>query len=103
MFIPFKISPGLPLLKQIAADIKHVFAKLPLVTFVISNLTRLMAVVCMKVRFEAKATRVFSFSSPLYGSLSLSRRKILRKTSGARVPTVMLLMSTSDNRRVAWS
>ena len=59
MFIPFKISPGLPLLKQIAADIEHVFVKLPLVTFVISNLTRLMAVFGMKVRFEAKVTRVF--------------------------------------------
>ena len=54
-------SPGLPLLKKIAAD-KHVFAKLPLVILFISNLTRLTAVVCMNVRFEAKVTRGFSLS-----------------------------------------
>ena len=53
--------PDLPPLKKIAAN-KHVFAKLPLVTSVISNLTRLTAVVCMKVRFEPKVTRSFSLS-----------------------------------------
>ena len=54
---------GLPL----AAD-KHVLAELLLVSFVIINLTRLTAGVCMKVRFESKVTRGFSFS-PLRGSL----------------------------------
>ena len=56
------------------------FAKLPLVTPFISNLTRLTAVVCMKVRFEAKVTRGFSLSprrlcdslSPLRGLLLIS-------------------------------
>ncbi|CAH3028669.1 unnamed protein product [Porites evermanni] len=74
------------------------FAKLPyLVTFVISSLRHLTAVISMKVRFEAKAkTRgFFSLSSPLrnslsllHGSLSLSPRKISRKlTSRIRVRT----------------
>ena len=35
-------------------------AKLPLVSFVIINLTRLTAGVCMKVRFKSKVTRGFS-------------------------------------------
>ena len=54
---------------------KHVIADLPLVCFVIINLTRLTAGVCMKVRFKSKVTRGFSFSplrdscSPLRGSL----------------------------------
>ena len=82
-FVHYIISPGLPPLKKIAAD-KHVFAKLPLVTLFINNLTRLTAVVCIKVRFEAKVTRGFSLSprcfrdslSPLRSLLSLSRRKI---------------------------
>ena len=103
MFIPFKISPGLPLLKKIAADITHVFAKLSLVTFVISNLTRLMAVVCTKVRFEDKVNRVFLSLLAASRSLSLSRRQISRKNSGTRVPTVILLMSTSANCCIAWS
>ena len=59
------------------------FAKLPLVTLFISNLTRLIAVVCMKVRFEAKVTRGFSLSprrlrdllSPLRGLLLISFAK----------------------------
>ena len=46
-------------------------------------------VVCMKVRFEVKVTRGFSFSSPLRGSLSLSWIKISRKTSGTRVSGAM--------------
>ena len=61
----------------------RVFAKLPLVTLFISNLTRLTAVVCMKVRFEAKVTRGFSLSprrlrdslSPLHGLLLTSFAK----------------------------
>ena len=81
-FVHNIISPGLPPLKKIAAD-KHVFAKLPLVTLFISNLTRLTAVVCMKVRFEAKVTRGFSLSprrfrnslSPLRGLLLISFAK----------------------------
>ena len=81
-FVHNIISPGLPPLKKIAAD-KHVFAKLPLVTLFISNLTRLTAVVCMKVRFEAKVTRGFSLSSrrfrdslsPLCGLLLISFAK----------------------------
>ena len=67
------------------------FAKLPLVTLFISNLTRLTAVVCMKVRFEAKVTRGFSLSprrfrdslSPL--ALDLFQEEKSRKTSGTRV------------------
>ena len=59
------------------------FAKWPLVTLFISNLTRLTAVVCMKVRFEAKVTRGFSLSprrfrnslSPLRGLLLISFAK----------------------------
>ena len=69
----------------------HVFAKLPLVTLFISNLKRLTAVICMKVRFEAKVTRGFSLSprrfrdslSPL--PLDLFREEKSRKTSGTRV------------------
>ena len=45
--------------------------------------------VCMKVRFEVKVTRGFSLSSPLRGSLSFSRIKIPRKTSGNRVSGTM--------------
>ena len=78
-FVHNIISPGLAPLKKIAAD-KHVFAKWLLVTLFISNLTRLTAVVCMKVRFEAKVTRGFSLSprrfrnslSPLRGLLLIS-------------------------------
>ena len=89
-FVHNIISPGLPPVKKIASD-KHVFAKLPLVTLFISNLTRLTAVVCMKVRFEAKVTRGFSLSprrfrdslSPLRGLLF--REEKSRKTSGTRV------------------
>ena len=71
----------------------HMSAKLLyLVTFVIGSLTHLTAVICMKVRVEAKAkTRgFFSSSSPLqnslsllHGSLSLSPRKISRKPLGS--------------------
>lgn len=46
-------------------------------------------VVCMKIRFEVKVTRGFSLSSPLRGSLSLSRIKISRKTSETRVSGTM--------------
>ena len=81
-FVHHIISPGLPPLKKIAAE-KHMFAKLPLVASFISNLTRLTAVVCMKVRFEAKVTRGFSLSprrfrdslSPLHGLLLISFAK----------------------------
>ena len=59
------------------------FAKLPLVTLFISNLTRLTAIVCMKVRFEARVTRGFSLSprhlrdslSPFRGLLLVSSAK----------------------------
>ena len=60
------------------------FAKLPLVTLFISNLTRLTAVVCIKVRFEAKVTRGFSLAyatrSRRFAACcwSLSRRKIMK-------------------------
>ena len=64
--------PGLPCFKKLTAD-KHVLAELPLVPFVIINLTRLTVGVRMKVRFKSKVTRGFSFSS-LRGSLM--RRKI---------------------------
>ena len=63
---------GLPCFKKITAD-KHVLAGLPLVPFVIINLTRLTVDVCMKVRFKPKVTREFSFSQ-LRGYLM--RRKI---------------------------
>ena len=62
-------------------------AKLPLVAFVIINLTRLTAGVCMKVRFKSKVTRGFSLlvASRLdFASLWFSRGS--RKTSGTRVP-----------------
>ena len=81
-FVRDIISTGLPRLKKIAAD-KHVFAKLPLVTLFFSNLTRLTAVVFMKVRFEAKVSWGFSLSprrfrdslSPLRSLLSISFAK----------------------------
>ena len=65
---------GLPCFKQLATD-KHMLAELPLVPFVIINLTRLRVGVCMKVRFKSKVTRGFTFSplrdscSPFHGSL----------------------------------
>ena len=59
--------------KPLAAD-KHMIAKLPLVPFVIINLTRLTAGVCMKVRLKSKVTRGFSFS-PLRDSCSPLREK----------------------------
>ena len=55
--------PDLPCFKKLTAD-KHVLAELPLVPFVIINLTRLTVGVCMKVRFKSKVTRGFSFSPP---------------------------------------
>ena len=66
--------PSLPCFKKLTAD-KHVLVELPLVPFVIMNLTRLTVGVCMKVRFKSKVTRGFPFSplrdscSPLRGSL----------------------------------
>ena len=65
--------PGLPSLNKLAAD-KHVIAELPLVPFVIINLMRLTAGVCMKVRFKSKVTRGFSFL-PLCGSLTWEKIK----------------------------
>ena len=41
---------------------KHVIAKLPLVPFLLINLTRLTAGVAMKVRFKFNVTSRFSFS-----------------------------------------
>ena len=76
--------PGLPCFNKLTAD-KHVLAELPLVRFVIINLTRLTVGVCMKVRFKSKVTRGFSFS-PLRDSLTaLSCGEKSRKTSGTRV------------------
>lgn len=54
-------------------------AKLPLVPFVIINLMRLTACVCMKVNFKSKAIKGFS----LLAASHLSRSS--RKTSGTRV------------------
>ena len=45
---------------KLVAD-KHVITELPLVPFVIINLTSLTASVCMKMRFKSKVTRGFSF------------------------------------------
>ena len=75
--------PGLPCFKKLTAD-KHVLAELPLVPFVIINLTRLTVGFCMKVRFKSKVTRGFSIS-PLRDSYSPLRGS--RKTSGTRVNT----------------
>ena len=78
--------PGSTRFKKLGAD-KHVIADLPLVPFVIINLTRLTADVCMKVRFKSKVTRGFSFS-PLRGSGGLiSYGEKSRKTTGTRVPS----------------
>ena len=74
--------PGLPCFKKLTAD-KHVLAELPMVPFVLINLTGLTVGVCIKVRFKSKVTRGFSFSllrdsfSPLHGFLM--RRKIKKK------------------------
>ena len=103
-FVQNIISPGLPPLKKIAAN-KHVFAKLPLVTPFISNLTRLTAVVCMKVRFEAKVTRGFSLSSSLSRlvvaasrlALDLFREEKSRKTSGTRVVKKLYVFQPSSS------
>ena len=79
--------PGLPRLKKLATD-KHVITELPLVPFVIINLTSLTAGVCMKVRFKSKVTRGFSFSplrdshSPLRGSLMRGKFKKSRWDQG---------------------
>ena len=111
-FVHNIISPGLPLLEKIAAD-KHVFAKLPLVTLFNSNLTRLTAVVCMKVRFEFKVTRFFSLSSSLSRlvvaasrlALDLFREQKSRKTSGTKVIVLFnkinrsCILQTSYKRR----
>ena len=102
-FVHNILSPGLPPLKKTAAD-KHVFAKLPLVTLLISNLRRMTAVVCMKVRFEAKVTRGFSLSprrfrnwlSPL--AFDLFRKEKSRKTSGTRVWITSLTKQTVKKR-----
>ena len=64
---------GLPRLKKLVAD-KHVITELPLVPFVIINLTSLTPGVCMKVRFKSKVTRGFSFS-PLRDSLTRGKFK----------------------------
>ena len=61
-------------------------AKLPLVPFVIINLTRLTAGVCMEVRFKSKVTSGFALlaASRLdFASSWFSRGS--RKTSGTRV------------------
>ena len=60
-------------------------ATLPLVPFVIINLTRLTAGVC-KVRFKYKVTRAFS--------LLAASRLVSRKTSGSRVKRVLNPMSS---------
>ena len=93
--------PGLPCFTKITAD-KHVLAELPLVPFVIINLTRLTVGVCMKVRFKSKVTRGFSFSplcdscSPLHGSLTGLSCGKSRKTSGTRV---CVLRRTVDSQK----
>ena len=107
-FVHNIISPVYPHLKKIAAD-KHVFAKLPLVTLFISNLTRLTAVVCMKVRFEAKVTRGFSLSprrfrdslSPLRGLLLISfAKKNQEKPLGMGAPDFIHCLSVALVLRV---
>ena len=50
-------------------------AKLPLVPFVIINLTHLTAHVCMKVRFKSKVTRGFSLPAASRLVLTASRLK----------------------------
>ena len=70
--------------------------KLPLVPFIIINLTRLTAGVCMKVRFKSKVTRGFFFSmlcdlsSQHLGSLYNGSRK----TCGTSV--MFVLLATED-------
>ena len=79
--------PGLPCFKKLTAD-KHVLVELPLVPFVIINLTRLTVGVCMKVRFKSKVTRGFSFShfaTRVRRFTALSCGEKSRKTSETRV------------------
>ena len=83
--------PGLPHLKKLAAD-KHVIPELPLVPFVIINLMRLTAGICMKVRFKSKVTRGFSFS-PLRGSLT--RGKIKKNLWDQGTPSMVLSKNLS--------
>ena len=85
------------------------FAKLPLVTLFISNLTRLTAVVCMKVRFEAKVTRGFSLSSSRSRHVvaasrlapDLFREEKSRKTSGTRVVDLLIHSEQYANTSMA--
>ena len=53
--------------------------KLPLVPFVVINLTLLSAGVCIKVRFKSKVTKVFPLLAPSWLSLGS------RETSGSTV------------------
>ena len=69
---------GLPLVKKKVAADKHVFAMLPLVT-----LTRLTAIICMKVRLKVKVTRGFPLP-PCRRSLSHAE-KTFKKNFWTRV------------------
>ena len=77
--------PGLPRLKKLAAD-KHVITELPLVPFVIINLTSLTAGVCMKVRFKSEVFLSRRFATRIRRFAALSRGEKSRKTFGTRVP-----------------
>ena len=69
-------------------------AKLPLVPFVIINLTRLTAGVCMKVRFKSKVTRGFS----LLAASRLSRLKKNLWDQGKFHLTTLIRTVRSDPR-----
>ena len=71
-----------------------VIAKLPLVPFVIINLTRLTAGVCMKVRFKSKVTRGFS----LLAASRLSRLKKNLWDQGKFHLTTLIRTVRSDPR-----
>ena len=78
--------------------------ELPLVPFVIINLTSLTAGVCMKVRFRSKVTRGFPFSplrnshSPLRGSLT--RGKIQEKPLGPGYPSSSITWSGMGKQNI---
>ena len=95
---------GLPCFKKLTAD-KHVLVEshcqsLPLVPFVIVNLTCLTVDVCM--RFKSKLTSGFSFSrfaTRVRRFTALSSGEKSRKPPGTRVTIIQLTMSFLIGRK----
>lgn len=87
------ISLGLPCLKQTAPD-KHVIAKMPMVTFVVTSLTRLTAIQSVWKRDSIQVQATGGFSLPRRfairfrtsrRSFLLTRKKFSRKPSKTNI------------------